>query len=371
MASDYTDSFAGDPYFIKKGEQLSAAGMNAALNTKEKVANKVTTIDSNSTDTQYPSAKVVYGALSAKENTANKKDILSNSSTEYPSTKAVTAVLSAKQDKIAAGTANDILTKTTVAGTLSTLTRTTIMRTAVTDPDTTKNASDDKIPTEKAVATALASKANAGDLTSKANVSDLTALQATISNLQEKLPVGTILMYDGDGWQDNVTLKGWYSCNRTNYNNRLTPDLEDKFIKCKGSAPNEGGSNALTSGLLPKHTHGLSGGSAVSDGSHGHEFYGGIRKEYIRTDPGGRGKYILWNRLLDGVDWSGSSVHGDESVLAGQTATNAVQPGGAHGHSLTGSTDDNAGVAGTASNYNNMPSYYSVIYIKKVTENNA
>jgi hypothetical protein len=41
MASNYTDSFAGGPYFIKKGEQLSAAGMNAALNTKEKVANTV------------------------------------------------------------------------------------------------------------------------------------------------------------------------------------------------------------------------------------------------------------------------------------------------------------------------------------------
>ena len=42
MASDYTDSFAGTPYFIKKGEPLSADGMTAALNTKEKVAKKQT-----------------------------------------------------------------------------------------------------------------------------------------------------------------------------------------------------------------------------------------------------------------------------------------------------------------------------------------
>ena len=30
--------------------------------------------------------------------------------------------------------------------------------------------------------------------------------------MMESLPVGTILMYDGSGWQDNVTLKGWYAC---------------------------------------------------------------------------------------------------------------------------------------------------------------
>ena len=37
--------------------------------TYEKVANKVTTLDSDVTDTQYPSAKAVYGALSGKQNT--------------------------------------------------------------------------------------------------------------------------------------------------------------------------------------------------------------------------------------------------------------------------------------------------------------
>jgi hypothetical protein len=69
MANNYTDSFAGDPYFIQKGEQLSAAGMNAALNTKEKVANKKDTI-SNSV-TEYPSSKAVSDALAGKANTSD------------------------------------------------------------------------------------------------------------------------------------------------------------------------------------------------------------------------------------------------------------------------------------------------------------
>ncbi|MDR1453322.1 MAG: hypothetical protein LBJ25_05050, partial [Candidatus Margulisbacteria bacterium] len=60
MANDYTDNFAGEPYFISKGEPLSAAGMTAALNTREKVANKATSLSSASTDDEYPSAKAVY-----------------------------------------------------------------------------------------------------------------------------------------------------------------------------------------------------------------------------------------------------------------------------------------------------------------------
>ncbi|MDR1323381.1 MAG: hypothetical protein LBK68_02975 [Candidatus Margulisbacteria bacterium] len=62
MANNYTDKFEGTPYFIKKGEQLSAAGMTAALNTKENVANKKDTVNNDSTE--YPSSKAVYDKLS-------------------------------------------------------------------------------------------------------------------------------------------------------------------------------------------------------------------------------------------------------------------------------------------------------------------
>jgi hypothetical protein len=80
-------------------------------------------------------------------------------------------------------------------------------------------------------------------------------------------PKGTILMYDGTGWIDNVTLKGWYKCDGHND----TPNLQDCFIKGSGSAPAKGGSNALTSSLLPMHAHGLSNCSVVTGGDHSHE----------------------------------------------------------------------------------------------------
>ncbi|MDR1114214.1 MAG: hypothetical protein LBL50_03895, partial [Candidatus Margulisbacteria bacterium] len=71
MANNYTDKFEGTPYFIKKGEQLSAAGMTAALNTKENVANKKDTVNNDSTE--YPSSKAVYDSLNEKDNSALHK----------------------------------------------------------------------------------------------------------------------------------------------------------------------------------------------------------------------------------------------------------------------------------------------------------
>ncbi|MDR1114259.1 MAG: hypothetical protein LBL50_04125 [Candidatus Margulisbacteria bacterium] len=76
MANNYTESFAGDPYYILKGEQLSAAGMTAALNTKEKVANKKDTVNNDSTE--YPSSKAVYDSLNEMN---NKLAILNSLST--------------------------------------------------------------------------------------------------------------------------------------------------------------------------------------------------------------------------------------------------------------------------------------------------
>ncbi|GBR74912.1 hypothetical protein NO1_2003 [Candidatus Termititenax aidoneus] len=130
MADNYTDTtdqdFTTGNYNIATGKNLSAAGVRNALHTKENVANKTVTVDSSSTDAQYPSAKAVYGTV----NTG----------------------LSAKQNKIAAGIANDIVAYSGTAGTFGTLTRTTTLETNAT------SASDDKIPTEKAVATALDDK---------------------------------------------------------------------------------------------------------------------------------------------------------------------------------------------------------------------
>lgn len=74
--------------------------VNVDLSGKENIINKVTSVSSSSTDTQYPSAKAVYSGLSAKENTSNKVTSMSNSSTDtqYPSAKAVYNSLNSKEN---------------------------------------------------------------------------------------------------------------------------------------------------------------------------------------------------------------------------------------------------------------------------------
>lgn len=74
-----------------KSQTYSKTETDNLLATKEDVSNKTTTLSGSSTDTQYPSAKVVYDQLATKENVANKVVSVSASSTDtqYPSAKCV------------------------------------------------------------------------------------------------------------------------------------------------------------------------------------------------------------------------------------------------------------------------------------------
>ncbi|MDR1997985.1 MAG: hypothetical protein LBQ83_06650 [Candidatus Margulisbacteria bacterium] len=280
-----------------------------------------------------------------------------------------------KQDKIAAGTAHNIMAYSGTAGTLNTLDRVTGVRAAATALDTA-------IPTEKAVATALAAKANSSEMTTalaakanssemtaaldtKANASDMAialAAKANASDVQAKLPMGTILMYDGSGWQDNVTLVGWYQCNGQNN----TPDLRDRFIKCKGSVPDKGGSNSLTAAMLPAHTHSLKG--VVTTGMSANSS-GTIYKEDIAGDIVAGG--VLFSGRITNTDGCISVPSSTSKQVLGYTRgggplyVGQIKIDVEHTHSFAddASTGNNSS---TVDSYNNMPSYYSVIYIKKL-----
>ncbi|MDR1114388.1 MAG: hypothetical protein LBL50_04795 [Candidatus Margulisbacteria bacterium] len=299
MASNYTDSFAGDPYFIKKGEQLSAAGMTTALNTKEKVVNKVTTINNQSTDAQYPSAKVVYDTLSGTNN-----DIVHKASAETITGVKTFGVTGAPAEPLLGVAKTDAVT-------------------------------------------------NSG--TNFATEAQVYTVNSVISGKQDILPIGTILMFDGASWKDDNTLPGWYSCDKGNYNKRLTPNLEDKFIKGKGSLTDTGGSNALTDAMLPKHTHSIytdatkntSGGDAKSlKGSFGAD--NGMVASTVYFAGG----------MLSLEDYSYDTISYDNIGLGKKISIDAT-------HEHTGSTN-NDNSATTDANTSNMPEYYSLIYIKRV-----
>jgi hypothetical protein len=347
--------------------------MNAALNTKEKVANKVAAIDSSSTDEQYPSAKAVHGviqaistALAAKANDSNtvhqseaetitgiktfsnepkfgspKITDVANDGAKFASEAqvyAVNATVSGKQDKIVAGTAaNNIVAYSGTAGTLSELTRTTSIRAEA-------QTSDTYIPTEKAVATAI------GGL-----------------DFQAELPVGTILMFDGYGWVDNHTMSGWYSCIAAN-SGKGCPNLVDSFIKGNATASHSAGGNTgnevtIGENNLPAHTHSVNI-DTDSKGAHRH----GLRSTASNLDDVHGFNFQSATSLKNAIPVSwGNNISTDfheqfRETPAANSPLYAMSETGSHEHNVSGSTGNNIT---TATKLNIEPQSYALIFIRR------
>ena len=72
VTDEYGKGLSSNDYTTEEKTKLSELPTKTELDTdlsgKEDSANKVTTLDSNSTDTQYPSAKATYDELVKKAN---------------------------------------------------------------------------------------------------------------------------------------------------------------------------------------------------------------------------------------------------------------------------------------------------------------
>jgi microcystin-dependent protein len=140
-------------------------------------------------------------------------------------------------------------------------------------------------------------------------------------------PIGMILMYDGTDWINGRG--GWYICDGTNN----TPDLRDKFIKGNGSETQPGANWQQLSELnLPGHSHTL-----TTNGTHTHTVTVHDTNHY---------------NTPSSTDYS-SHEYGEYHSAAYTTSSN-----GNHTHTV--------GSTGSGEAFNNMPSYYAVIYIKKI-----
>jgi hypothetical protein len=310
MASNYTDSFEGAPYFIKKSEQLSAAGVNAALNTKEKVENKVTTINSQATDAQYPSAKTVYDILSGTSN-----DVVHKAGTET-----ITGV------KV-------FSTSTTAAEPLLGKAKTT---------DATNDGA--KFATEAQVHKAIGGKQD-----------KLTYTQLSLLNSLSTLsffPKGTILTFSAAAWdaKDEAFKAIWKVCDGSPGSG--TPNLVGKFLRGAaypaGTTDGADSSNViLETKHMPKHNHSFRGTAAT----------GNI--------PIGEGTTLAGN----GMNWVFSST--PASVGWGLTAYSNLNSIIKFSMTPSGSISETGGGSaasgyGESFNVPTVPSYYTVIYIMKV-----
>ena len=170
------------------------------------------------------------------------------------------------------------------------------------------------------------------------------------------LPVGVILMYDGNGIADadtrteaigertgdTISMPGWYVCNGQSG----TPDLRNKFIRSESVSGNTGGSDDA---VVVSHNHtGSTGGPSINStgtvsAGHTHYYY-----HWYGTTPRGLSSNLAANNVSHGYYTGGITANHTHSMQS-------------HTHSFTTSTN---GVDGTGKN---MPAYYSLIFIKKMS----
>ncbi|GBR77264.1 hypothetical protein NO2_1672, partial [Candidatus Termititenax persephonae] len=291
MANDYGDQtkYKSAPYNIDFEKKITALGMRTALGTKEDVANKKDTLANSSAE--YPSSAAVYAHTSNKNNPhgVTKAQVgLGSADNTSDANKPISTATQTALNGI--NTALNGKEATITAGTAAQYWRGDKTWQTMNDSHT----HDTRYYTETEVDTMLSTvyahtsnknnphgvtKAQVGlgsaDNTSDANKPVSTATQTALNGKQALLPVGTILMYDGTGWADNSTLPGWYQCNGKNG----TPDLRDKFIR--GGRSGENMARGTTSGAdsrsitlqtanLPSHNHSLTALTLANESAHTH-----------------------------------------------------------------------------------------------------
>ncbi len=200
------------------------------------------------------------------------------------------------------------------------------------------------------------SKADIGVSYTKAETESRLATKADVADLSNAIPTGVITLWSGS---TGTIPSGWALCNGANG----TPDLRNRFVVGAGSTyavDATGGSadaiavthsHTATTNNTGAHTHSLSG-SAASAGAHTHSY----------TKQSGSTK-------LDAGGNAGSPYYSIGS------ASGTTGSGGAHTHSISGTaaskgnhthtvTVANGGASGTGKN---LPPYYALAYIMKIT----
>ena len=206
--------------------------------------------------------------------------------------------------------------------------------------------------------------------------------------LHATFPIGTIWMYDGANWQDNVTLPGWYACIPANEDGGAAglsygiTSMVDRFVMGKpvAGAGATGGSNSyrLTAAQLPAHTHTI---------NHDHpSFHSGNQRQNHRhplalnSNTTGSHVHSVYGRYSSGVHPTGRGIHNMTTGMRGLFG-NVVGADGNHNHHTSGWTGwisashnhdvdipeftGNSGSTGLGAAVDNRPAFYSLIFIRK------
>jgi hypothetical protein len=170
-------------------------------------------------------------------------------------------------------------------------------------------------------------------------------------------PKGTILTFSSAAWSaTSVAFKNiWKICD----GNNGTPDLRGRFLRggtSSDAATGGADSTTLTENHIPEHTHGYGtlsatqGTTANTGGNHSHSF--------------------SINSIYNDAKWASSSGYLNPDI----TNPSAITPksfttssAGGHTHSITGNTGSYGKASAAITAVQTVPSYYTVIYIMKVS----
>ena len=151
----------------------------------------------------------------------------------------------------------DVSTNTTDISTLSTkvTTNTTNISTNttnITSIDTRVTKLENKVA-DKSDYEDLKTKVDGNTTNIATNTTDITNIKNSIKNLQDAMPVGSIIMFNGKAEE---IPSGWAICDGKNG----TPNLIDKFVKGSNIAGSTGGASQVTLSVaqLPPHKHKVS-----------------------------------------------------------------------------------------------------------------
>jgi len=204
-------------------------------------------------------------------------------------------------------------------------------------------------------------------------------------------PIGVIKMYDGQSWQDNITIPGWYACIPQNHGPEFAakhngidcPDLTDRFIMGGSVSGTMGGDNRpqITISHMPSHDH--SGMTENNNQGHAHKGFTETISSWHKHD---------FSTKKPNADHSHSTGFGRGWPKGGGKFGGAEYAGGLHTggisswHTHSGTTDNpNANhrhkfiTDGQSANHNhnissqgkgeaweNRPAFYQLIFIKRV-----
>jgi hypothetical protein len=175
------------------------------------------------------------------------------------------------------------------------------------------------------------------------------------------LPMGTILAVSTSSWLNaSATFKSnWKVCDGTGG----TPNLRGRFLRggtSTDAATGGADSTTLTENHIPAHTHGhgtLTAGG--TDGLHTHTATSTFH--WWDGSNTSTAHYVIDTDLYNDEM---RTIHGVSNRVI-DTVVNNTNSG--HGHSISGNTDSYGKASTVITAVPTVPSYYTVIYIMKVT----